>query len=290
VAEGGTAGPPTSHMIVAARSKSVQGPWENSPHNPLVHTYSATEPWWSKGHGTLIDDANGRWWVVYHAYEKDQYPLGRQTLLDPIEWTKDGWPRLASAPQPLPASDEKSIKSGMTLSDDFSGPELGLQWTSWRDFTGVAIKDHSLFLQAKGLDPTDARLLLVTATDHAYEVETEVTVPKGGSGGLILFYSEKAFAGIASDGRNFTFYRDATQTIHQPNRSGPHFYLKIINRQNHCEFLVSDDGKAWTTYLRDVDVSNMHHNTFKGFFALRPGLIAAGSGEVKFKHFLYKPW
>ena len=40
-AEGGTAGPPTSHMAVAARSKSIHGPWENSPYNPIVHTYSA---------------------------------------------------------------------------------------------------------------------------------------------------------------------------------------------------------------------------------------------------------
>ena len=39
-AEGGTAGPPTSHMIVVARSRSVHGPWENCPHNPIVRTKS----------------------------------------------------------------------------------------------------------------------------------------------------------------------------------------------------------------------------------------------------------
>lgn len=58
-AEGGTAGPATSHMVVSARSKSLFGPWEESPYNPIVHTWSATDPWWSKGHGTLIDDADG---------------------------------------------------------------------------------------------------------------------------------------------------------------------------------------------------------------------------------------
>lgn len=42
-AQGGTAGPPTSHMVVVARSKSVHGPWENSPYNPIVHTYSAND-------------------------------------------------------------------------------------------------------------------------------------------------------------------------------------------------------------------------------------------------------
>ena len=30
-AEGGTAGPATSHMCVMARSRSIFGPWENSP-------------------------------------------------------------------------------------------------------------------------------------------------------------------------------------------------------------------------------------------------------------------
>jgi xylan 1,4-beta-xylosidase len=53
-AEGGTAGPPMSHMSVVARSKSPIGPWENSPHNPLIHIYSADEDWWSVGHGTLF--------------------------------------------------------------------------------------------------------------------------------------------------------------------------------------------------------------------------------------------
>jgi beta-xylosidase len=37
LAEGGTAGPPTSHMVIMARSKSLEGPWENSPYNPIVH-------------------------------------------------------------------------------------------------------------------------------------------------------------------------------------------------------------------------------------------------------------
>lgn len=37
-AVGGTAGPPTGHMVIAARSRSIDGPWENCPHNPIVRT------------------------------------------------------------------------------------------------------------------------------------------------------------------------------------------------------------------------------------------------------------
>lgn len=102
-AEGGTAGPATSHMAVSARSRSLEGPWVNSPYNPVVHTYSAQDHWWSKGHGTLIDDAEGRWWMVYHAYAKGYHTLGRQTLIEPMEWTRDGWFRAsAGAVGPCP--------------------------------------------------------------------------------------------------------------------------------------------------------------------------------------------
>lgn len=69
LAEGGTAGPPTSHMVVAARSKSIDGPWENSPYNPIIRTKSAGERWWSKGHATLVEGPDRKWYAVYHAYE-----------------------------------------------------------------------------------------------------------------------------------------------------------------------------------------------------------------------------
>ena len=84
LAEGGTAGPATGHMVVAARSRTIEGPWENSPYNPIVRTRSQDERWWSKGHGSLVEDRAGKWWMVYHAYENG-YTLGRQTLLEPIE-------------------------------------------------------------------------------------------------------------------------------------------------------------------------------------------------------------
>src|SRR3546814_7355105 len=83
-AVGGTAGPPTGHMVIAARSKSIHGPWENCPANPLVRTRSAVEKWWSRGHATLVEGPAGDWWSVYHGYENGYWTLGRQALLDPV--------------------------------------------------------------------------------------------------------------------------------------------------------------------------------------------------------------
>ena len=108
-AEGGTAGPATSHMVVSARSASPMGPFENSPFNPVVHTESREERWWSQGHGTLVDDVDGNWWIMYHGYEKNFHTLGRQTLMLPIEWTADDWFRV---PEGINSGDNMPLPSG----------------------------------------------------------------------------------------------------------------------------------------------------------------------------------
>jgi xylan 1,4-beta-xylosidase len=107
VAEGGTAGPATSHSVVSARSRHADGPWEFSPYNPIVRTKSREERWLSQGHGRLVDTPGGKWYMTVHAYENGYRTLGRQTLLLPIEWTADGWFRVsagvtAEAAIPLP--------------------------------------------------------------------------------------------------------------------------------------------------------------------------------------------
>ena len=94
VAEGGTGGPATSHMVVSARSRHAEGPWEFSPYNPIARTVSRDERWLSVGHGRLVDTPDGKWFMTVHAYENGYRALGRQLLLLPIEWTADGWFRV----------------------------------------------------------------------------------------------------------------------------------------------------------------------------------------------------
>ncbi|HPR32750.1 MAG TPA: family 43 glycosylhydrolase, partial [Prolixibacteraceae bacterium] len=71
VAQGGTAGPATVHMVISARSRSPLGPWENAPFNPIIRAKSNEDSWWSPGHATIFEDAYNTWWMVLHAYEKD---------------------------------------------------------------------------------------------------------------------------------------------------------------------------------------------------------------------------
>lgn len=114
-AVGGTSGPPTGHMIVVARSRSIHGPWENCPHNPIQRTLSRSEMWWSRGHATCVEGAGGQWIIVYHGFENGYLTLGRQTLLEPIEWTADGWfqAKGGDLSRPLPKPAGQALRHGM---------------------------------------------------------------------------------------------------------------------------------------------------------------------------------
>ncbi len=177
-AEGGTAGPATSHMVVVARSKSALGPWENSPHNPLVHTYSADEAWWSKGHGTLIDDAQGNWYIVYHAYRNGFHTLGRSTIVESVEWTEDGWPVLVE--KDGAKWEQGGLQGDYSYLRDTSEPLL---WSKW----------HGGFHGS-------GELWLMTAVDESYEITATFDTTEDNSAGLFLFYNEEACFGNLTGG------------------------------------------------------------------------------------------
>ncbi len=101
-------------------------------YNPIARAQSAEERWWSKGHGTLVEGPDGRFYVVYHAYEKGFLTLGRQTLLEPVEWTSDGWVKLAGLDPARPIrkpKDEKAAVHGFAFSGDFTASRMGVQWS-----------------------------------------------------------------------------------------------------------------------------------------------------------------
>jgi xylan 1,4-beta-xylosidase len=293
VAEGGTAGPPTSHMVVEARAKSLDGPWENSPYNPVVHTWSRDEKWWSKGHGSLVEGPNGKWYLVYHAYENGFWTLGRQTLLEPVEWTADGWLKAAGydVAKPIPKPGNAAVPHGMALSDDFRHNKMGVQWAFYQgnedDAKRYRYDDGALVLKGKGSSPHDCAPLEFIAGDQAYQVDVEAEIDAGAKAGLIVFYDDKLYAGMGFDANGFITHRYGTNRPSSavlPRR----MHLRLVNDRNIVTMYASTDGKTWSRYGPAIEVSGYNHNVADGFLSLRPALYAAGTGEVRFRDFRYR--
>ena len=147
-------------------------------------------------------------------------------------------------------------------------------------------------MKGKGKSPSDGRLLLATATDKCYKTQVEITTGKGNQGGLLLYYNEKAYAGIVSDGKTFTVYRGEKEPLTKPNIFGKTFIAKILNQGNRLTISASKNGKGWTTIqtvlAENLDVSSLNHNVYKGFHALRPALYSGGKGKASFRNFLHR--
>ena len=296
LAQGGTAGPPTGHMIVAARSKTIEGPWENSPYNPLLRAQSAQDPWWSKGHGTLVEGPDRRWWIVYHAYENGFYNLGRQTLLEPIEWLDDGWFRVAkfdpARPIPKPVSSSTG-EHGFAFSDDFTSDKMGIQWSFYKgtaaDRARYRRENGTLVLKAKGTRPADSSPLWFVTGDHAYEIEVEIEADDTATAGVLLFYNERLYVGLGFSAKHLIMHSYGIERPGaKPAPLAQRLHLRLRNDRHIVTIHYSVDGRQWERFDRGMEVSGYHHNVGYDFLSLRPALYAAGSGEVRFRNFKYR--
>jgi xylan 1,4-beta-xylosidase len=295
-AVGGTAGPPTSHMVVVSRSRSVFGPWQQCPHNPLVRTRSANEPWWSRGHATLLEDRAQQWWMIYHGYENGYRTLGRQVLLEPVAWDKDGWPHARggdlSRPLRKPAAG-KSPAAEHLLSDDFSSDRFGTLWRFHKpredELARVRRNEGSMTVRAKGDSPADCSPLTMNPGDRAYQVEITLEPRDGAEGGLLLFYNERVHVGCGFDGRTVTTYVYGER--HDWLRidvNSPRITLQIVNDHQIVTMRYRAGDGAWIKHPWQLEVSGIHQNVLGSFLSLRPSLFACRKGEVIFRDFRYR--
>ena len=295
-AVGGTAGPPTGHMVIAARSKSIHGPWEHHPGNPIVRTTDNSQTWWSRGHATLIEGPDGSWWSVYHGFENGYWTLGRQTLLDPIEWTPDGWFRMTGGDLSQPIAKPKggvAQPHGQALSDDFQTLALGTKWNFFKpgphERDRATTKGGVLHLKGSGTAPVDGSPLLLIAGDTAYAFECDIEIDPGTTAGLILFYDQKLYCGLGFDGERFVTHQYGIERARPANPYGRKLKMRVTNRHHIVAYHLSGDGgKTWKRFDRGMEVSGYHHNVRGGFLMLRPGLYDAGEGEARFANFRFE--
>ena len=105
------------YAVMVARSRSPEGPFEvlkreEEGDSPIL---AAGGKWIAPGHNSVIEDAAGDLWMIYHAIDRDnryllpEFKAGdrRVMMMDRLHW-RDGWPCIESGvpsetPQPGPA-------------------------------------------------------------------------------------------------------------------------------------------------------------------------------------------
>ncbi|MDR7267409.1 xylan 1,4-beta-xylosidase [Pelomonas saccharophila] len=285
-----------SHVLAVARSRSVFGPWEDCPSNAIASAGGADAPWCTSGHASLVEGPGGDWWMACHGHENGHRILGRQALLQPIEWTRDGWFRTAGLRLDRPM---RKPRGGIgtfappTLSDDFSQNRIGLQWSFFDaapdELRRAHYDDRGLVLRGKGMGLQDCSPLTCLVGDHSYVAELDFELDGAVQGGLALFHDARGFVGIGiGEGRVHTYsYGQEHRWMQQPTQ-GRRQRLRVTHRRHLVSFhhAVGDGPWMQNPWLRDI--SALHQNGFGTLLSLRPALFAAGAGEVRLLHFAYQ--
>jgi xylan 1,4-beta-xylosidase len=151
-AEGGTG---YGHSVTMGRSENVWGPYEKDPRNPIVTSipgefnerkdpdhlkpkyYNPESMLQKSGHGSYVENELGEVYLV-HLTARPFVPelrctLGRETAMQKMMWTDDGWLRMADQSNLAKESFEESKLPEYPLPqipvfDDFNSDTLGIQY------------------------------------------------------------------------------------------------------------------------------------------------------------------
>jgi len=79
-----------------ARTKDIAGGvWEKYEKNPIM---VGNDKWRCPGHGTVVETADGRFLMMYHAFNKNyDVFVGREGIIEELKLAEDGWPVLHNA-------------------------------------------------------------------------------------------------------------------------------------------------------------------------------------------------
>jgi xylan 1,4-beta-xylosidase len=339
MAEGGTG---WNHGISMARSRTVTGPYELDPQEAVVTTRHTPEhPLQKAGHGELVQTAAGEWWLAHlcsrpirtgakldprspdqseaaRAHAGHRSMLGRETALQRVVWSEDGWLRLANggvlpgvdvsapaelSPHPWPAIPER---------DDFDVPTLSPHWSTLRvpaDPKWLSLTERPGWLRLQGRECPQSlheqsfvarrvqsfHLIAQTRIDFAPTRYTQFA-------GLVAWYDTKMFyylrvshdeqlgkilGIILMDDGNYDELDDSRVAIND----WPEVHLRAEIDHAKLQFSASRDGQQWQLIGPVLDASKLSDEYHQGlhftgaFVGLAAHDVAGQRAHADFAYF-----
>jgi xylan 1,4-beta-xylosidase len=226
-AEGGTG---FGHSVALARSRTIDGPYQPAPVNPILTSFpdaynnrgdrdflrpALHDPeaeLQKAGHGSVVDTPRGEWYIAHLSARPLpgtlRSVLGRETSLQKVHWTADGWLELAAGGTVARAATESPAgvdpnapaRSPVVVHDDFDGPGLDVRLGTLRTPAAPSWADLSArpgYLRLHGRDSLFSRfdVSLVAARLQAFTATASTEVefaPEHFShaAGLTVFYND----------------------------------------------------------------------------------------------------
>ena len=209
-AEGGTE---YNHAVSIARSRDIKGPYEIHPENPLLTSSDKPEhPLQKSGHGSIINTPDGKWYISHLAGRpigiRGRCTLGRETCLQEITWSEDGWPRLAKGGHtPFIEVDGPDLPEAKWTEtsgfDGFDDAELNIRYQSLRipfDQSWMSLTERRGFLALKGQESLcsthSQSMVALRQSDLSFSAETVLEFEPEHcqhAAGIVYYYNTRHF-------------------------------------------------------------------------------------------------
>ena len=289
-AEGGTG---YNHCVTMGRSKQVWGPYEGDPKNPIVTSnpavsherhdpdhlkpkyYNPDTVLQKAGHGSYVETSLGEVYLV-HLCSRPFTPelrctLGRETAIQKMMWTEDGWLRMADGSNLAKEYCEESKLPEVPVKqipdfDDFDSDELGNWYYAPRIMPQrfADVKARPGWVRIRGqeartsLNKTSilARKLTSVYGTITTKMEFHPEVHQH-SAGLILYYDNMNYINLRKY-YSETLRQSAISIIQLENGEKTEFvntripvddvpiYCRLVITGRHSQFYWSDDGETYT--------------------------------------------
>ncbi len=232
MAEGGTG---LGHRVTVMRSKTLMGEYEPCPHNPVMIQRDELGYLQRCGHGDLVDTPDGRWYMVYlcgRLLNGSYSMLGRETALDPVTWTADGWPVVnrGKGPsvlqrKPFPQGDNCPGQTNLQT-PKLSAAGLPMDYMTVRGFQKEDIRCRlsengtDWIFDVRGSryplrDAAAGNMVLRRQTAFSFDAAVTLTLPtemeEGQEAGILGYYDENtwcAFGILKKQGSLYLFSRE----------------------------------------------------------------------------------
>ena len=309
LAEGGTE---HGHHVNILRSRSLFGPYEPNPANPILSHFNMkmqNSQIQGLGHADLVQATDGSWWMICLGYRTSgylQHVMGRETMLAPVQWETGGWPvvnddgtlqtDMQCTTLPLvpmkqdPVREEFNFSALPSPSDSYHSLGMPLGWMSLcnPDYTKYSLTERKGFLR---LRPSTTDLSETASPTFVARRQTELNfsatalldlshLTEGMQAGITAYAAPLNHYDVVAERRDGKLFVKSVVRLGQTSHSekelplnGDRAYLRITSDKDFYYMQASSDGTDFVT-LAKMEYRFLSTETIGGFTGVMLGLFA----------------
>lgn len=305
--EGGTE---YGHMLVYARSQEITGPYQNFEQNPvLTNRNLGGYQIQGCGHGDLVSDPNGNWWLVHLGFRQldrwlQHHITGREVYLVPVTFDQNGWFSAGvnkTTPKTI-ATDriDAAIVQQPLPKFSFENTKLKREWVFLRnpDENNYQVGTNQIKLHGNQFNLNETNhsptAIFMRQREHNFKLSTTVTLDQG-EAGVSLYMSDdihydlvvrKIAGGYALFRRIRLGAADQEQFVKRVTaKPEAMITLKIAGDAYHYQFAATIDHENYQ--FGDAETKYLSSEVADNFTGVMIGLFATDSKETfaTFSHF-----